>query len=449
MNATPWPRAVRRTRAVLLGLAGLLLSASGCTQSIGLPQDTSEGLRYPIALVPDPAGTHLFALGANFDRLYRAGTMRTIDTATDTYLTNSAGQVVTAEVPSFGGSFAVDASQGATSTALRLIVPARDDDSLTILDVAETAPRALSCGADPETGICNGNHRIAASSGVYPVGDDPFAVALSDAPDGRRLVHIAASTNGQMSLFDFDPKAPEVSLRALDTAAMPAGLHSIAVSTLNRRVYVTSTRTSAIQTYRVAPTGDPDKPWSIEQEASVVLPASGSNDYGRGMAFSSDNSRLYVAWRSPAALQIVDVVPERPDFPGLGAPYNRLVDTIELGAKPSMLAVAPTGPGGRDLVYVSCYGEDAIWVVDPQLRSVVAQIPMRVAVPVPGQSPSIVRGSPFALSAVNVPGRGWVLYAALFSVPPGRSHDIVVVPLGANEPGRHTADHVVTIQGNP
>ena len=174
------------------------------------------------------------------------------------------------------------------------------------------------------------------------------------------------------------------------------------------------------------------------------MPGAASADYGRGMAFATDYSRLYVAWRSPSSLQILDVVPD-----ATGVPNNRLVDSIALGKKPSEIVVAPTGPGGRDLVYISLFGEDAVWVVDPALRAVVATIPMRLAVQEPGQDARIVRGSPFALSAVHVPSRGWQLYAALFSVPPGGDHQIVVIPIGEGAANRNVADHIVHVGGTP
>ncbi len=422
-----------------LCLALAVLSAA-CDSNIGLPADQSDSLRYPIALVADPSGKQIFALGANFDRLYRAGRLRTIDTATDQYVVNPDGSPIATEIPSFGGSFALDPAVGITDTTFRLFVPARDDDSLSVVDVRATTPTTMDCGADAITGVCSGDRRIAASSGLFPVGDDPIAVALSDSPDGRRRVHIAAANNGQLSLYDFDPKEQPINLRSLDSVIMPVGLNSIIISPLTQRVYVTTTGTAAVQTYRVDPGTTSDKPWVIAQEPSIVLPASIAVDYGRGLAFSSDNSRLYVAWRSPASLNILDVVPD-----GSGVPGNRLVDSIVLGKKPSGLAVAPTGLGGRDLVYVSCFGEDAIWVVDPAERATIATIPMRLGVQEPGQGPLIVRGSPFSMAAINVPSRGWLLYAGLFSVPPGDDHHIVVVPIAPGAVNRNVPDHIVHV----
>ncbi len=428
------------TRLPLLCLA-LVASVAACDNNIGLPADSGTGLRYPIALVADPSGKQVFALGANFDRQYRAGRMRTIDTATDRFLVDKQGAAIATEVPSFGGSFALDPVADPTSTvAFHLLVPSRDDDSLSVLDVGHATPTTMDCNADALTGICGDNHRIAGTTGVFPVGDDPIAVALSDGPDGRRRVHIAAANNGQLSLFDYDPKEQPINLRALDVVSMPAGLNSIVISPLSQRAYVTTTRAAAIQTYRIDPGPSVDKPWLIAQEPSIVLPASPVTDYGRGMAFSSDYSRLYVAWRSPASLNILDVVPD-----ASGVPNNRLVDTIVIGNQPSALAVAPTGPGGRDLVYVSCYGDGAIWVVDPVERTSIARIPMRLGIHEPGVDATIVRGSPFSLAAVNVPNRGWQLYAALFSVPPVSEHHIVVVPIGAGAPNFNVADHIVHV----
>ncbi len=438
------PKAAFRMSFLCLALAA---TAPACQNNIGLPQDQSDGLRYPIALVADPSGKQVFALGANFDREYRAGRMRTIDTATDSYVLNAKGEVTATEVPSFGGSFAMDPVPGATTTAFHLLVPARDDDSLSVLDVTAATPTSMDCNADLITGICGADHHIAGTTGVFPVGDDPVAVALSDAPTPtdpaehrRRRVHIAAANNGQLTVMDYDPTEQPINLRELDIVYMPSGLNSIVVSPLTGRAYVTTTRSASIQTYRMDPGPSVDKPWVIIQEPSVVLPASSLADYGRGLAFSSDSSRLYVAWRSPAALDILDVVPD-----GSGVPGNRLVDTIVLGSKPSGLAVAPTGPGGRDLVYVSCYGDDAIWVVDPVVRTTVARIPMRLGIHEPGVDATIVRGSPFAMAAVNVPKRGWQLYAGLFSVPPIAEHHIVVVPIGPGAVKLNVADHIVHV----
>jgi hypothetical protein len=433
------------TRAPLrMFLVGAILAAgvSACDSSIGLPADSTTGLRYPIALVADPSGRQVFALGANFDRLFRAGRMRTIDTATDQYVVDKDGAPIYTEVASFGGDFAIDVAPDPTATTkFHLFVPTRDDDALVTLDVHATTPTTMDCNADA-VGICGPDHRIAALDGIYPVGDDPIAVALSDSPDGRRRVHIAAANNGYVTLMDYDPWQQPVQLRELDQVSLPGGLNSIVVSKLSQRAYVTTTRTAAIQTYRVDPGPSVDKPWIIVQEPSIVLPASALADYGRGLAFSSDSSRLYVAWRSPAALDILDVVPD-----ATGQPGNRLVDTIVLGRQPSGLAVAPTGPNGRDQVYVSCYSDDAIWVVDPVLRAPVARIAMRLGIHETGLDQQIVRGSPFAMAAVNVPDRGWQLYAGLFAVPPGANHQIVVVPIAPGAKNLNFADHIVHVGG--
>ena len=443
----------RATLRMSLFCLTLVSTASACVESIGLPADSSTGLRYPIALVADPSGTRIFALGANYDRLFRAGRMRLIDTSNDTFVVDAAGAAVTAEVPSFGGSFAMDVVKGATAP-LHLIVPARDDDSVSVLDVRDATATTLDCSANALTGICADDHRIAGHDGLFPVGDDPIAVALSDSPDGRRRIHVAAANNGFLTLLDYDPKEQPLNLRTLDQVTLPAGLNSIVVSPLSQRAYVTTTATAAVQTYRVDPGPSTDKPWVIAQEPAVVLPSSAIVDYGRGLVFSSDYSRLYVAWRSPASLAILDVVPD-----GTGVPSNRLVDTIVLGSKPSGLAVAPLGPGGRDLVYVSCYADDAIWVVDPALRTTVARIPMRLGVQETGSDPQIVRGSPFAMVAVNVPDHrhvpplanepppGWRLYAGLFSVPPGADHHVVVIPIDPAAANRYVPDHIVHVGG--
>jgi hypothetical protein len=403
----------RRGFALCLALA----LAAGCTENPSMPRDEESGVRYPLGMVGDRAGSFLMVAGTNFDRRYRAGVVRVVQTATDTWMPKNE-----VEVPSFAGNIALLPDAATQTQAGHLVVPARDDDSLTIVDLAAGATPILSCGTpDAETGVCASSHRVGALNANVTVGNDPLDVAFQPGPNGHLWAHVVATTDGRVSVFDVDPSVSPPTWKPVDAQVLGVGLQAVRVSPLTGRVYVSDNRATALHVYRMGQTGDPAQPWRMILEPPIGLPGSGLLDYGRGMALSSDGATLYLAWRSPNSILIIDIGPD-----DAGLPRNVLLDLVPIGSGPAQLVVAPTGPGGRDLVYASCFGVDSVWVLDPQLRAFEAIMPMP--------------HGPYGLATVDVPGAGWKLYVALFGL-----HQVGVVPIEPTAAKRNTLSHYVKV----
>jgi hypothetical protein len=389
-----------------------LLCAVACSTGPSLPRDGGEGARFPLVLLPSPEGDGVVVAGANFDRSHRAGTLRVIDTQTDRWVAESG-----TEIPSFAASLAWLPQPGARN----LVVAARENDALSLVDLPAKTGWAMTCGNDPDTGACDAAHTLGASEGDPSVGNDPMAVVFQPAPEGGPasappwLAHVVATSDGRVSLFGFDPgKQGKPAWTPLDTLSFNNGLQEVRASKLTGRVYVSDARLAVLHIYHVEPGSDASQPaYRLVLEPALGLPASSPADYGRGLALSQDEATLYVAWRSPNAIAVLDVGPK-----ANGDPRNQLLDLVPLGASPSGLALAPTGPDGRELLYVACYGADGIWVVDPKLRAVIAKIGLPHA--------------PYGLTTVDVPGLGWKLYAGVFA-----QHKVAVIPL-APGPQQHT-----------
>ena len=409
-DRTPFRGSGSRTVAGV-GLSLLCRLLAGCGAEGSPPQDEEPRVRYPIGLAADPSGARVYAVGANFDRKYRAGVLRAIDTATDRFVADAVQ-----EVPGFAGGLALQVVDGQPP---RLVVPARGDDSVSLIRIGSSPP--FSCGAD-DVGRCNPSYRLSndktSSSGIG-VGDDPIGVFVEPLGGGAARLHVVATSDGQVTVVDLaaaptataGAAAPPVAAALVDRFTLVTGLSAVVAAPLSGRSYVTSSRSRLLRVYRIGALNDAKKPYGAILEPSIELPASRSRDFGRGMALSADGSRVYVAWRSPDALVVLDVAPNR-----AGVPRNAVVDVIGIGREPAQVALATLAPD-REIAYVSCFGEDAVWAVDVQQRAVVGV--MRLAF------------APHALSAVKTPA-GWKLYATLFE-----AHTIVALPLTAD--GRFVA----------
>ncbi len=443
---------MKRAHKTIRLVALLLLAVCGfaaCNEEPGLPAETGVAPRFPIAMVAQPApyGRFVYVAGANFDRKYRAGVLRVIDTATDRWLQNADGTPLGLEIPGYAGGMALQprplpAAGTATSLAeaassvARIFTTARDDDSVTIIDIGGSSTPTLDCGIRTSLGVCNENHRIG-DMGIDAVGADPIAVSVASAPNGHVRLHTIATTDGRLAVFDLNPAlglGQAVTWTALDAASLNAGLADIVTSPLTGRTYVSDSRSNQIRAYTMQPSGIADKPWKIVQDPAIVLPAGASRDYGRGMALSSDASKLYLAYRSPTALLVVDIAPGP-----TGVPHHVVEDIIPLGEKPGQIVVTPTGPQGRDWLYISCFGEESVWVIDPQTRQTVKVIKMQLQF-----HDTLWLGEPYGMTAAFVPKKGWTLYVGLFAMATGQENKVVVVPLFG--PQRHVPTHLVEPQ---
>ena len=405
------------SRALLLAL----LVGTGCTDEPPLPAYRGDGVCFPVAMKSDPAGRYLFVVGANFDRSFRGGITRVFDAQTNRYLADSA------EVGSFASTLHVQTLAHGGKTKHRLLVASRDDDAVATIAVERDDKGAptLACAGEKPAGCPEKCAKSASFGGDgaddLDIGKDPIELSLADDPAGKgTLVHVVGTSNGKVAIVRMDERDDgSVAVSAVDSTQHIPGVSSAVTSPLTGRTYVANSRQSYLVNYSVQastipngadPNAEPTITYDVVAHAHIPLPSAGGGEYGRGMALSTDGSKLYLAYRNPNSLVVVDIAPG-----ATGEPANKLLAVIGLGGSPAQITVAPTGPDGRDLVYVSCFGSDDIWIVDPQLRSV------RGVVRLPH--------SPYALTVIRDNAGHFALYAALFS-----QHTIARVPLVAGLP---------------
>jgi DNA-binding beta-propeller fold protein YncE len=406
-NAGPGPAGYSASlRLATFCLFSAVLAA--CGQQEGLPADSGRGVRYPIALTASPDGQRVYVVGANFDRKFRSGSVGTIDTASQAWI----GQV--SETEGFAGGAALQVSSA--SQALRLLVTSREHDGLAVMDIDPASPAKLSCGSIDADGRCADSHHYGSAIGSVTVGNDPMGIEILPWDQQGWRVHVAAAGDGKVSVIKL---SADGKLTSIGTTGFGTGLSHIRTVPRTGRTYISDNRAPQLHVFRLDPEVGTASGWKVVPEASVSLPSSSLQDYGRGMALSADGARLYLADRSPASLVIIDVAPD-----SAGVPRNAVMGVIPLIGKPSEVAVAASGEKGKELVYVSCFGDDSVWVVDPWLRSVVDVIRLPHA--------------PYGLAAVKVPGLDgqtpatWTLYAGLFA-----RHAVAVVPLSPGHAKRH------------
>jgi len=400
------------------GLAAAAIGAVACGEDLGLPPDTEAGVRFPLTVTALAGGRSVLVAGANFDRKYRGGKVRAFDTATERWSSESF------EIPGFVGGVALQASATPSEAGapLRYLATSRDTDDLTLAEVVTATAPLLRCGEIDDHGRCDALHRYGAPAGELPtLGSDPAGVEVVAWPGHGWRVHVAATGDGRLTVLELNEVGR---VRELAAATLSPGLVAVTTVPATGRTYVSDARSPVVHVFRLA-----DKAgggFKVAVEPAVVLPSGGLRDYGRGMALAHDGGRLLVADRSPAALVAIDVAPD-----AVGVPRNTVVGVVPLGGQPSEVALAPTGPGGRELAYVSCYNDDAVWVVDWQLREVVARIALPhaayglAAVPAMGIHP-----------ATHQP-RGWMLYAALFN-----GHGVVAIPIAPGAFDRHAVRRI-------
>jgi len=337
----------------------------------------------------DGAQSSLFVTSANSDLRYDSGSITVVNLDTVKALASdwlSTGEVPSgvdcevdntvattlicneAEVLEAGssvrtGNFATEVGvQTLDDGTSRVFAAVRGDPSLTWLDF-DPADRSLECGGSGSMPRCDEDHRLArlrndASIGNLPA--EPFglyvdsvggfvmmthltqgAVSLADAPTDGSPPIIADALGG---VFDADPSTGARS--ALGAAArVPGG-----------RVYVTSRSEERVQVFTIARIGN-QLPTLVPSDFFFlrgVLPS----DNGRGISFNSDGTNAYVVNRDPGTVQVLDT-----SLDAAGQPRNSLVRAIEICSNASNLAVGDVGAGNR--VYVACFREGQVWVVDP------------------------------------------------------------------------------------
>ncbi len=247
-------------------------------------------------------------------------------------------------------------------TSLRVFTAVRGDPSLTWSD---WNGEDMTCGGDGDFPECNDEHRLTQlrnDDDLTGIPDEPYALHVDSANGYVLVTHL---TTGSVTLAAAPPGGePPILSDALGNLFAPDPTTGIrgAVGAAGRlpgtpgdRIYVTSRSESRVQVLTVLRAAG----WPVLVSAEYfflnrVLPSTN----GRDIAFSADGNSAYILNRSPPMLHIIDT-----SLNDQGVPKNDLRAGVEICPEASNLAIGDAGRGER--VYVACFRNGQVWVVDP------------------------------------------------------------------------------------
>ena len=370
----------------------------------------------------------------------------------------------TVALGSFGGAvqlqrFHRDPNDVNSEVVRRLFVAVRAEPSITFADVTLTGGRAsIRCtgprgggSAQPAESYCDDNWRLRRPAGVTPgalvLPEEPHLLTLDDDLGILYVGHLTVSANAQIqgggvSTVDVCSPQSDSSVRFAGlarTTFLPATL-SQAVAALSpanpaqhaTRIYATARYSTAISGMvlrdptQVACGAAPDRDLTLVPAdsffASAFLPRGADI---RGILFSEDGGKAFVLHRNdaataanPAAIAVLDRAPLAD-----GTPANDPTAVLEVCGGPTAMQMHDAGRGKR--IYVTCYDDGQIDVVDPVTLVVTATIDV-------GAGPNSLVFSPLDPA---------IAYVAGFA----NSH-LSVLDL---KPGSPTENHVILRVGLP
>jgi hypothetical protein len=404
---------VRQTRAVRR--AGmLLLVIAGCARD---PEPAPlDRLDLPTGMATSPEGRWLLVTNGNWDRRYAGSSLITLDLdAIEQGLlaprpvagtldrehpcrAHADGQRIECDpslaidaslgvrLPSGAGNPAIDRPSGPLGP-VRLLIPTRLEPSVSWVDLhgpgfgAEAdVDLRLDCGQDDER-VCGPRFRVA-------VDDDPARIQVDD--QGFRFAYLPHLLGRRMTLLALDgeagPAVVDVELEffrpdgLFDTelgggfavAQRPCSVadDNAPTSSLDctRPFLVVSQRFWwGLREFQVAPGLDVLIPGGDRQVLGPNLQSAEPKPLMAGLVFEDPErgDRLLVVHTSPPALSRVDTSLDED-----GQPFVEVLDTVGLCNNPNLIVVHAPASGPR-LAFVSCYGDDALAVVDLGIFAVV------------------------------------------------------------------------------
>ena len=356
-------------------LAVSILVAGCGLDGLGEPHPVDR-FDYPLELTADPSGETLWVTSGNFDLAYGGGAVLGIDVASHAFIPGAA-----AEIGSYPGAFHVLTQDG---KALHGYIVSRETNELYHLTMGlDEGKPTLGCEGgivDPSGMVrCNnqgvGEATLPGSDDGLSLGTDPFGAVIRRARlEGQKdLLVSGAMGEGRLATFELGDDGEPSLVGNLD---LSAPIFALAEHPTTGHLYTTSKSINTINVLKVREEG-PDSeviegnPW-LELVDVIVLPAYtlAAMDHARDLAFTTDGARLLTLHRSPSTVYLVDV---RAKAEGTS---DTVLTKVSVCRDPGRIQmVAPTKDGQLgELAYVSCYGADAIDVIDPSTGQRVAHI---------------------------------------------------------------------------
>jgi DNA-binding beta-propeller fold protein YncE len=402
-----------RTLLKSLVLALALASLSGCPSEGTGAAPPLDSFHYPVSvsvLDAGPAGPRvLYVVSSNFDLRYNRGTVLAIDlNKLGDRVDGPVGDAIDPEhgyvlIDSFAGLAAQYQPVGAAAEARTLFVPTRANNLLYVVDASGAQ---LSCrGTGGQDCLAQG---ISLEQGNQ-IAQDPFATAISghdlyvthlrrptigeDSVDSV-VVRMDAESPGTPTFFSIGPAPSE------GITATPAGLY-----------FTGRALRDSLQ---------PLRRLSDSTVSDAGIESSTRIKETRGIAVSSDGTRLYVATRGtrtetysellpaegPDGLLIVDISAD----PLTGEPRNQPLGFVSMPEGASRIHVMAR-PGAGDLVAVACTDSNMVALYDADLGEVVG----------------LVQGTvePFDIASIALGASGRRLYVASFG---NHTVDVIDIP---------------------
>lgn len=391
-------------RFQLVSIVALAL-ASGCTAALDEVRPPADQFFFPSALAVSPDESVVFVTNANSELRYDSGTVSVIDVAKvaelrDAWLDPVTGGVVPsgrdcqidvdrshlltcneAEVVIEGatvrtGNFATEmGTQLLDDGNLRLFIAMRGDPSITWIDYDASA-RNLECGGSGSIPVCDETHRLTQMRNdlsLPTLFDEPFGIYVDSTNEYAMVTHL---TSGAVSLVDAPADGSEPMIADALSGLFAANASGVrgAVGVAGRApgddfnlLYVTSRSESRVQTLYVTRIGGPDALPTIVASDFFFLRNVQPSDDSRGITFNAAGDRAFIVNRDPPMLLVVDTSVDAD-----GRAKNELTDAVEICTQAANVVVADAGNGER--VYVSCFRDGQVWVIDPTSGDVEAVI---------------------------------------------------------------------------
>jgi DNA-binding beta-propeller fold protein YncE len=275
------------------------------------------------------------------------------------------------------GNFATDiAVQDLGTGAIRLIVPTRGDPSIAWMNWDGTS---LSCTTPGDAyALCDDAHRLTF------VGNDPNLTPLPDEPFNafadKNFAVVTHLTTGAVTLIDSPPDGDAVisdvqfNLFQPDQTTGLRGSTGVAGRTPGMPdddiVYIGSRSEDRIQMITVGRPVNSAPPFIVPGNwffLDSVGGNAGSSTDTRGMKFSPTGDRMYLLNRNPPSIQVFDT-----SIGPTGFPQNKPIGASDICRQASTLVVQDSGDGER--VYLTCFQDGQLYVVDPRGETSVEDI---------------------------------------------------------------------------
>ncbi len=367
-------------------LAGMLLSA--CPASSDDVKPPADQFFFPTGIALTADQNTLFVANANSDLRFDSGSISVVnldrvsalvtgwidsgtvpddcekDATLASILVCNEKRVIEAEQTVRTGNFATEIGvQLLDNGKSRVFAAVRGDPSLTWVDF-DPETRSLDCGGGGGTlPRCDDDHRLSRMRNDESVGTlpaEPFGIYVDSVAGHVVLTHLS---QGAVSLADAPSDGSDPMLSDALGGVFEPDIVTRVRSSLGAagrlpggRVYVTSRSEDRVQMFSVVRLGA--EPPALVPGDYFFLRGVEPSDDGRGIQFSADGNQAYIVNRSPPMLHILDT-----SIDAQGAPRNELTGAVELCTTASNLATGDLGQGER--VYIACFREGQVWVIDP------------------------------------------------------------------------------------